>query len=360
MRTAVLASLLFALLSVARHARCEDEYRTALLAAMVAKEKAADSHLQEDWQEALRRIRHAEDFRVTVESKYELAYIEAELGMKDLALGTYELALELGLSGLAADKAKKFIEEQAPMMSRVDVRGPAGSRLRVRGIDRGQLPLEKPVYVLPGASEIELVTPANELIQRQPTLVAGQVEIVSLEKDETRGGNMTPTLRDSPKSEGHHTSESPRTQTPQTAKPKIHLEDRSDVIATRRRTGWLLLGTGTAVGALSGIFIPTSASKIRTGRQALMDACDVQVDGPDSCANAKPGLQAEGQVASDSIAKWKAVRTSAWIGLATGILAAGTGATLLVTSPSANDKLIGAPKISFGRQSLVISLDGRF
>jgi len=348
-----------------RVAGADDGYRDALLDAMSAKERAMDSHSSRDWEDTLRQLQHADSIRASAETKYEMAYAQGELGQADLALVNYQLALELGLTGTAADKARAYIVDNEPSVARVDIRGMQGTRVIVRGIERGQLPLKRPIPILPGIVAIQLVTQSNGQFERQVNLVAGQIEIINLEIAKTG----MPSTRSATQAEPQHpvqvnraSASSPVGVAPGT--PDINannpLESHSNASNPWRPGGWLLLGAGTAVSALGAVFIPTSSSMITNGRRSLLVACDKQTDGPDSCANAKSGRQAEAQSASDSIATWKMFRTAAWISLATGATAAVTGATILIVSNRKTGNSPSLPQLSFDSQHLFVSYHGSF
>jgi hypothetical protein len=359
----------FVSLSVVRPARAEDEYRALLLRAMAAKEQALDSHTSTDWEETLRRLRETDAIRATPESKYEIAFAEAQLGHTDLALETYELALEMGLTGTAAAKARTFANEQAPRLSQLDVYGEEGGRVIVGDVGRGQLPFKKPLFVLPGTIKVELITRDNRRVERQLSLVAGQLQTLHL--DARSGNNSSVPSNDSLATQANFNAATLAPKAVAMTRPFVterstvsnSLKGRFDSTTggtAWRRTGWLLLGAGTAVGALGVVFIPTSAKRLADSRQALFAACDVQLNGPDSCANAKAGRQQEAQIASNSIATWKGVRTASWVSSATGLAAAATGATLLMLSKPSTDAQPVTPRAALLPTSLEISIVGLF
>lgn len=340
-RCANVAALLFtACFAVIRLAHAEDEYRAALLRAMVAKEQALDSHSSSDWEETLRRLQQADAIKATAEATYEIAYAEAELGRSDIAVETYERALALGLTGTAADKARSFVAEQKLKLARVEVFGEPGSRVRMRGVKRGELPLTRPLYVLPGTLNLELITPANRHFERQLMLIAGDLETVHFETETVGASAATRSLVLPPAPASNPSAEPSNTAS--TFSP--------------RQTGWLLVGTGTTLGVLGAVFIPISGKLVNERRQALAAACEVQLSGPDSCAHAKPGRQSEAQSASNSSATWEMVRDTSWVATAVGLTAATTGAILLVSSKANTKSRPVAPRVTLGKGALEISI----
>jgi hypothetical protein len=129
---------------------------------------------------------------------------------------------------------------------------------------------------------------------------------------------------------------------------------------SKRKTSLILLSAGASVGVITAVFIPISANRIERRRQALLANCDVQVNGPDSCAHAKPGQQDNAQSASNSIATWKMVRTTAWVGLAAGAAAAATGGSLLIFSNRKPSESPNAAQVSFDTRHLLLFYQGQF
>src|SRR5262245_32460680 len=115
-----------------------DAYGAALTRAIAAKERALDVNEPPRWEEALRLFQEAAALRGTRECAYEIGFAAERLKREDLAVESYEAALDLGLVGPPRTRAQAYVAGHAAGLARLKVRGPAGVRLRVAGIDRGR------------------------------------------------------------------------------------------------------------------------------------------------------------------------------------------------------------------------------
>src|SRR5512145_695024 len=129
----------------------------ALTRAVAAKEVALDYPEPGNWQVAFERFLEADAVESSPDTKYELGFAASQLRQEDLAVTYYEQACDLGLSGPGRSKAEAFLAQQRPLMARLLIQGPPGMKVRVRGIQRGTLPLGAPLILLAGETQIELV-----------------------------------------------------------------------------------------------------------------------------------------------------------------------------------------------------------
>jgi hypothetical protein len=346
-----------------------DEYRAALSDAVTAKERALDSDSVDDWNDTLVKLKMAEAIRVTAETKYEIGYAAARLAQVELAVDAFEQALELGLTGTAREKARTYLNAQNQNVARLLVLGPAGWKLTVNGVCLAQLPLERPVIVRAGATIVALDTDIGDVrhVERRIDAPAGGQSTLVLEPNKgilgSSGGEPLSADAGNVATNGEQSPPQPkppwRPNAPQMIlAPESHAATQPPSCA--RRAGLILVGTGMTVGILSGIYIPHSTARISNGEKTLQLDCDVQVDGPDSCKNAKFGRQQDAQDASNSIATWKAVRTVSWIGLASGISATVSGLIALSWSNSTTPQRMVLPQVLLDRNRAELRVDMEF
>ena len=126
------------------------------------------------WEEALRLFQEADAIRATREASYELGHAAERLARTDLAVEAYEAALNLGLTGQPRSKAETFVGAHAAALARVQIKGASDGRVRSGGIDRGRLPLRRPLVLFPGETIIEIIdaratAPPTAQADRRPT-----------------------------------------------------------------------------------------------------------------------------------------------------------------------------------------------
>jgi len=342
----------------------DDDYRSAMVRAVAAKEKAIDSNQPEDWAAALNQLRIADSIRVTAETKYEIGVAASRLDQEDIAVEAYSIALELGLSGSARDKARVYVSSHSSGLALLRVEGPDNTRVFVRGVERARLPLARFIFVQPGTIAFEAITESNEHITRILTLSAGQSESVSLNAGQSREESKPPAdtqpaihLPVSGTASGPFTPERESSgvvsfqykPAPETPYGSSYPE---------RQMGWLLLSAGSTLSALSIAFVAISSHKVNGSRQALLDNCAVQVNGPDSCSHAKPGHLDDAQADSDSIATWESARTASWVGLGAGLSAVIAGTTLLSLPKPRATGSAAIPHLSIEPHAFQLSFEG--
>jgi hypothetical protein len=200
-------------------------------------------------------------------------------------------------------RAGAFVAAHAPALARLEVRGPAGTRLSVASVERGRLPLPRPLVLFPGEIEIEVVDVDGHMSTVPTHLEAGRSDFLDL-------------------SAGAGTGTSPRTlaaklpETPAAPEP-----------GRTSATAWPLIVGGAAVAVAAAVLIPVSQGRIDDNRSTLAATCNAPPVN-DVCATAMNGKQGAAQSSEDAIATWKAARLGAWIGLGVGAAAAVTGLVL--------------------------------
>jgi hypothetical protein len=333
--SAVIIGLLISLTLWCRTA-LSDTREEILTRAVVAKELALDQPDRTNWQDAYVRFLEADALEASSDVKYELGFIAAQLNQDDLAVSYYEDALGLGLDGPARDKAVAFVSRLGPVMARLQVRGDNGIRVRIGGIERGTLPLPRPIVILPGATQLEIIDTNRSLVTVRPlSLVAGKTETLDL----TVAANAT-TSSSAP------ASLPPRSLTAYDAAPT----------QTRQVAGRWLLGAGVVLTLASAAIVPLSTWKIGQKRDQLAEVCDSPSNDPNGCQAAKAGHYDEARGLAGDIADWRTVRALGWTGLGIGAASAAVG-LVMITSKSTDSGRVGrmvvAPTIV--QRSLVVN-----
>lgn len=285
-----------------------DAFDAALARAIAAKERAMDSNDPASWEDALLRFQEADSLRMTKETKYELGLAAAQLRQDDLAVESYEAAIDLGLEGTALDKARAFLGEHQSAMGRFDVHGPDGTVVHV-GRRHRTLPFDRPMVLFPGSHSVRAMVDGREVT------VAVRVEA---------GGKAVLDLAASPT----------REKAPETAtEPRGGHGDPVGVQVTPTEQdhslGWALVGSGAGLVVVGGGTVLGSTWALGSRRDELADLCAVSSD-EDSCTYAQPGKQNDAQSKVDAIATMKAVRTGGWVGLGVGAGLAAIGGVLLL------------------------------
>ena len=322
-RAALLVAVVALLGAQARARAAEaDAYDAALTRAIAAKERALDVNEPQRWEEALRLFQDAAALKQTRECAYEIGLAAERLRRTDLAVESYEAAIELGLKGTPRERARAFVSANAAALARVDVRGPAGTRVRVGGIDRGSLPLRRPLVVFAAPAELALSFPAGETATRAVRPRAGGTEVVDVQPPPAPAPAAPIAAQPAP--EVAAAAPAPLVdREPPPAAPDAAVSTRD----------WWLVGTGAAVAVAALILVPVSGGHIDSARTALAGECATPVIN-DACF-AKVGRSDEAQTHSDAIATWKAVRTGAWIGAGAGVAAILAGTVLRLSDARA-------------------------
>lgn len=305
-----------------------DAYDAALTRAVAAKERALDSRVPGDWEQALDGFQQAHALRSAPETSYEIGYAAEMLRQDDLAVEAYEAAVEEGLSGPGLERAKKFVQAHASEMGRLDIRGPEGTKLRLRGAYRATLPLDRPLVLFTGETVVSFEAPDGSTESRTVELRAGERRTLELDKaDEPEPpSNDVPESRRQVSSHGSRTSAEPPSPPPKPDRP-APVEDSSSPLA------WALVASGTGLAAVSGAVVFVAFDRIDTNRISLEALC-AELDGPDQCPVAKSDADVPlAQEHVNAIETWKAVRLGAWVGLGAGVATAAAGALLLALAP---------------------------
>ena len=174
---------------------------------------------------------------------------------------------------------------------------PAGTRLSVAGVERGRLPLQRPLVLFPGEIEIEVVDVGGHTATVTAHLEAGRSDVLDIPA-------------------GSRAEESPRGLAPRVSEtPTAPAPGKTSAAA------WPLIVGGAAVAVAAAVLIPVSQGRIDDNRSTLAATCNAPpVD--DVCATAMNGKREAAQSAEDALATWKAARIGAWIELGVGAAAA--------------------------------------
>jgi hypothetical protein len=292
-----------------------DSHDAAMSRALVAKEKALDSNEPADWDAALRLFEQADLLRATSVSKYELGVAAARLKEDDLAVESYEAAIELGLDGSARDKATAFIAAHSASMGRLTIEGPKGTQVIVSGRSRGRLP-RKPLVLFTGAARVTLIDPSG-------TRTDHDVEV-----------SVATTLDVRPK---EAKVEPPRPPPPQ-------------IIDTKpARPGMPLIVGGSAMAAVSLGFLITSAVVVSRRRDSLAETCVQRVG--DECDATTADLHDAARSDRDAIQTWKTIEAASAVGLGVGVVAAAVGVAW---------NLSVAPRVAVSGSSFSVAFVGSF
>jgi len=305
-------ALILALLGAA-HEASADAYDAALTRAVAAKETALDVNEPARWLEALRLFREADEIRSSGETKYELGFAAAQLRQFDLAVESYDAAIELGLGDAARERAKKFVAEHASAMARLLVTGPAGTELYIADMFRGRLPIDKPLIVFSGVVEVEARS-AHDATRHSVHLNPGALGTLSLEAL-AAGKTAEITSADGPQ------------------RPEQKAREREpDRAASSSNGPWILVSAGAGLALLGAVMVPVSNGRIDAARAELDPLCAVP-DGPDSCLHAEPDRREAAQDRVDRIASWKAARVGAFVTAGVGTATLVSGIVMLVSRP---------------------------
>ena len=319
-----------------------DAFDAALTRAVAAKELAMDHPDPTKWQTAFERFLEADGLGPSAEMKYELGFIAAQMRQEDLAVEYYEASLDLGLTGPAREKAKRYVEEHGSSMARLLVHGPDGGRVRVRGIERGRLPLVRPLVVFAGDTQVDVKTSSRTATaSRTISLQAGRITEVDWGADDLARAIPTP-----PASPAQlHLVSPPRRDVPGAAVASLALETaaaetRTDKGSGGRAAGSWVLGSGVGVLLSSGIMAAVSMTKLSQRRKQLHDACEEPLPGSDDgCKNAQPGRYYEALGLADDIARWRTVQSVAWIAMGVGALGSAVGWAMLSRKSTAGQSV---------------------
>jgi len=289
-----------------------DAFDAALARAIAAKERAMDSNDPASWEDALLRFQEADGLRATKETKYELGLAAAHLRQDDLAVESYEAAIDLGLEGSALDKARAFLLEHQPKMGRLDVEGPESTVVAV-GQRRRTLPIDRPMVLFPGSYSVRAMVDGREVTMTVRVEARGKavVDLAAAPRHEKPAEAAI-----EPRSE----QAAPGGGNRAPAKPT----ERDHSLA------WALVGSGAGLAVVGGGTVLGTTWALGSRRDELADLCAVSSD-EDSCAFARPGKQNEAQSKVDAIATTKAVRTGGWVGLGVGAGLAAIGGVLLLS-----------------------------
>src|SRR5499427_2291204 len=290
-----------------------DAYTAALTRAIAAKERALDVNEPPRWEEALRLFQEAAALRSTRECTYEIGVAAEHLSRTDLAVEAYETALDLGL------------------------RGPAGRLINVAGVQRGRLPLPRPLVLFPGDVRLDVAGPSGVGDSFTVRLRVGQLDELNLDRpaqappQPAAAGTPPPAVSVPQPAATPPIALAPSppppipiTQAPTGPPPGPDTPVEPETTASSR--GVWIAGIGATVAIAAAILLPVSSSQIDTNRGKLMGECATVVMN-DTCM-AIVGHGPAAQSYADSIATWKAIRTGAYVGVGVGLAAVAGGLLL--------------------------------
>ena len=310
-----------------------DAYDASLARALAAKERALDTNSPSDWEQALDRLFETEAVKKNSVTRYEIGVAASRLREDALAVEAYADALELGLAGSAADKAREFISAHRPALAELAVRGPAGTELWIEQRPRGVLPLDQPRLMFAGRSRIRARTPAGKTLERDVNAKSG--ERVTLDLDRELGARQ-------------NAPEPVRAPEKQSSSPPVR------DTASGPRLGSVLLVGGGALAVAGGATVILAVLSLDSHRDELAKVCALP-DGSDACAATTAGNVEAAQSEVDAIASWKTARTVGFVGLGIGVAVAVGGIVELVTG-SPPKKSGWRPGISTAESGLVVTL----
>lgn len=282
-------------------------YEAALTRGVLARDRALESKSADAWREALAAFGEAVGRRDSKEAWFELGAAAAELQLDDEAFDAYEQALERGLEGRAAEQARGFLATHAPSMARLELVGPAGAAVAIRGRPRGLLPLARALVVPAGAVRVRVELAGFVPWERDVP--------VSATTSESLGVELVPVRPSEPPA------------SPPRARPSAPRRG-----ARAERGDWgasALIGGGALAVASTGTMIVTSLL-LSEERDTLERSCVVRSG--DECVKTTEARRADAQAAGDTILTLKAVRWGAVAGAALGVAAASAGLLNLFAS----------------------------
>jgi len=297
--------------------------------------------------------------RATRECAYEIGFAAEHLSRHDLAVEAYEAALDLGLVGPARTRAQAFVAKHAPAMARLTVRGPAGRVVNVAGVQRGRLPLPRPLVLFPGDARLEVAGPSGAIDSFTVRLRAGQVDELNVDRptpapqQPLAGGDAPPPPKAVPPPTPEPTiavAPQPPVATAQwPPKPALAGPDATaqEPEATVSSRGIWIASIGATVAIAAAILLPVSSSQIESDRATLARYCSMPPQNDTCTANIGDGPMA--QSAADSIATWKAIQTGAKIGIGVGVVAVAGG--LLLRWRDGAEPARARPALVFDAQS---------
>jgi hypothetical protein len=349
-----------------------DAYTAALTRAIAAKERALDVNEPPRWEEALRLFQEAAALRSTRECAYEIGVAAEHLSRSDLAVESYEAAIDLGLLGPARARAQAFVTVHAAGMARLTVRGRAGRLVNIAGIRRGRLPLARPLVLFPGEVRLDIVDPTSTTGSIASVTIrvrGGQAETLDLDRmpqaTKPPGGEAgaPPPVVAAPPVEppAGETAASPAVPLPPAPQAQPSDAGPSPPEAGVSSRGLWIAGAGAVVTVAAVILLPVTSARLESDRSALMKECATPVVNDQCIAMTDHGPAA--QSLADSIASWKAIRIGAMVGIGVGVATVATG-LILRYHDGADAAAVARPALVFdhkgGRPRLGLAWTLRF
>lgn len=283
-----------------------DTYDSVVARGIAAKERALETNLTRDWEEALQLFAAAISLNPTKEAEFEFAEAAAQLHLDDEAFDAYREALAKGLSGKAAERARLFVDAHASTFGALDLQGPAGTQLYVNGRKRGVLPLPRPLSVSPGTLQLVATAAGFRSWERAVSVEAGQMSVLELVL-----APDTPPATPLP---------APAALPP--AAPRHEVATRSALSApgSRWEAPTLVVGGSLTLLAVTGVVV--TSVLVADRRKTLASNCARLVG--DECRGATNDRVEEAQSAADDLVTFERLR---WASV--GVGAVGLGAVAL-------------------------------
>jgi hypothetical protein len=305
-----------------------DDYEAILGGAVAARDRALETQAPKDWRQALEGFRRAAELKESNELRFEIARALAGLGLEDQALEAYRDLLGKGLNERAERVARAYVDSVAPRMAGLNVDGPRGGVVYVRSEKRAELPLVRPLVVVPGVFEVRVERAGERPWVEKIDVPLGSVRTLRVgsepETPPARAGDRPPAVEKEP------------AQTADSA------------------PGWpksfLFVGTGAMLA--SGTVIVVTSLALKSERAALDESCPERTG--DTCPATSPGQQDAAQEHVDAIATQKTVRTAGYVGLGVGVTAALVGLYGLLFAEAPSRAKVGQPRVRLSESAVAL------
>lgn len=304
-------------------------YETALLDGVSARDRAIETGSASDWQRAAQHFARARELRSTKEAEFEFAEAALRLDRWLEAYGGYEAALELGLEGKAAQRARAFLAARASEVARLMVEGPAGARIHVDEGAATELPLRRPLVVRPGSVELRAERDGFHGRRWRLDVAANSSTTVQVQ--------LEPLPVPSPPPPAPPRPEQPASEPPGWAMPLT------------LAGGSLFLAGG--VGALT-------TSLLLPGERRELDRVCAEFDG-DDCASAVADRQEQAQSVANRIETFENLRWVAFSAAGVGLLGAVVGLVPLLLD-GASTETAQQTSLRAAPDGLLLEWRGRF
>lgn len=312
-----------------------DAYQAVLARALAARDRALDADTPAAWNETLNLFAIAVDLQPSKETKFEMGAAASHLNLVDEAYAAFAEALDEGLEGRAATKAREFIHTYVSSIAVLQVDGPAGATVYVRSRRRGVLPLRAPLIVSSGVFFVRVEAPGLPPWEREIS-IGGATSTMAL----------------------HVTLPPPETPLaiPSVMPAQVPSIDSRNSPPRRDRWAWPALVGGAAVATAGAATVVVATLALPEARARLARNCP-NASG-DECRSTTSAMLPAAQSAANDVVTLRNVR---WIGIgatALGVAMASISAAALLW-PGGPAPESGAT-ISFSGEGLELQWQARF